>query len=95
MISPKIGGDGDSGTQKRVPVPLSDTVGAKKKSSTPSTSVLDFRLLFIIEYKSRTRREDVKGGVGVVRFKESKLGDELGVEGVGVIKDKELHLEEI
>ena len=57
VISPKIGGDGDSGTQKRVPVPLSDTVGAKKKSSTPSTSVLDFRLLFIIEYKSRTRRE--------------------------------------
>ena len=31
-IPPKRGGEGGSGAQKRAPVPLPDTVGAKKKT---------------------------------------------------------------
>ncbi len=34
----KRGGEGGSGAQKRAPAPSPDTVGANKKSSTPSTS---------------------------------------------------------
>ena len=37
-MPPKCGGDGGSGAQKRAPVSLPDAVGAKKKTSTPSTS---------------------------------------------------------
>ena len=36
-MSPNRGGDGGRGSPKRARVPFPDAVGAKKKSSTPST----------------------------------------------------------
>ena len=37
-MPPRHGGHGGRGAQKRAPAPLPDAVGAKKQSSTPSTS---------------------------------------------------------
>ena len=36
-MSPKHGGEDDSGSQKSVPVPLEDTVGAKKNLAQGTT----------------------------------------------------------